>query len=46
MNSGKLELVSEFNEDIGFKCCTFAASSSTNGELACGHYEGNCGFLI
>jgi len=41
MNSGKLELLTEFIKDFGFKCCTFGASSFTNREIACGDYDGN-----
>jgi hypothetical protein len=41
MNSGKLDLVTEINKELGFKCCTFGASTFTNRELATGDYEGN-----
>jgi hypothetical protein len=45
MNSGKLELVNEFNKEIGLKCCTFGASSFTNRELAVGDYDGNLSII-
>lgn len=41
LNQGKLDLLNEFNKDVGFKCCTFGASSFTARELACGDHEGN-----
>jgi len=41
MNSGKLDLLTEFNKEFGFKCCTFGASSFTRREIACGDYDGN-----
>ncbi len=41
LNSGRLELVTEFNKESGFKCCTFGASSFVNREVAVGDYDGN-----
>ena len=41
MNSGKLELCSEFNKEYGFKCSTFGASSFASRDLAVGDFEGN-----
>jgi hypothetical protein len=41
MNSGNLELVTEFIKDSGFKCATFGASSFSNREIAVGDYDGN-----
>ena len=41
MNKGKLEIVSEFQKEYGFKCSTFGASSLSSRDLAVGDFEGN-----
>ena len=41
MNKGKLEVVSEFHKDYGFKCSTFGAASFASRDLAVGDFEGN-----
>ena len=41
MNKGKLEVVSEFNKEYGFKTSTFGASSFASRDLAVGDFEGN-----
>ena len=41
MNKGKLEVVSEFNKEYGFKTSTFRASSFASRDLAVGDFEGN-----
>ena len=41
MNKGKLEIVSEFIKEYGFKCSTFGASSLSSRDLAVGDFEGN-----
>ena len=41
MNKGKLELVSEFQKEYGFKCSTFGAASLSSRDLAVGDFDGN-----
>jgi hypothetical protein len=45
MNQGKLDLVTEFIKDSGFKSSSFGASSFTNRELAVGDYDGYLSIL-
>ena len=41
MNKGKLDLISEFIKENGFKCSTFETSSFAARDLAVGDFDGN-----